>query len=394
MTHRRHRDDCGDDRVSKIVEKTWYFDSDRCEQDHDRDRECDCERCKPCPPGGPGRPTRPQGTSTGRLDDGGPLTKGDLDRPDVPGVWVGPRAEMDLPYLFMRANPADLGARPVVGPFWESPDIFILGGVSPALAPPVPPTLGDTAVAGEPNTIYAHVWNFGKAAANEVLVEFYWCNPALGINTSSVSLIAQTEMSLGAKSSGKSHALIKCPEAWTPTFVNGGHECLLVRVWDNPADLPGEPIFDASINRHVAQRNIHVVPAPDVHGHQLGGARPALQQPVLMQVGPLYGAPATVAVERVAPSVVPWLQLRTGQRGVFPAMAAPTGVPTLSPPTTVGGGFPTVGGGAEQQVEGDDQHVAFTTSDDAPAPGEAHVYRVSAAQDGAVFGGYTIVIMG
>jgi hypothetical protein len=45
-------------------------------------------------------------------------------------------------------------------------------------------------------------------------------------------------------------------------------------------------------------------------------------------------------------------------------------------------------------VNGDDQHVAFTTSDEAPAAGEAHVYRVSAAQDGAVFGGYTIVIMG
>ncbi|HZS24161.1 MAG TPA: hypothetical protein VFA30_04160 [Gaiellaceae bacterium] len=397
MTHRRHRDDdCDDERVSKIVEKTWYFDDD-CERGPDHDRECDCEPDhgrKPCPPRRPGRPTRPQGTSTGRLDQGGPITKGDLDQPDVPGVWVGTRAEMDLPYLFMRANPADLGARPVVGPFWESPDIFLLGGVDPGLAPPLPPALGDTAVAGEPNTIYAHVWNFGKASANEVLVEFYWCNPALGINAGSVTLIAQTEMSLGAKGSGRSHAVIKCPEAWVPTFVNGGHECLLVRVWDNPADLPGLPIFDASINRHVAQRNIHVVPAPEVLGHGMGGTQPALHQPVLLQVGPLYGAPATVAVERVAPSAVPWLQLRTGQRGVFPAMAPPTGVPALSPPTTLGGGFPTAGGAAAQVVEGDDQHVAFTTTDDAPGAGEAHVYRVSATQDGAVFGGYTIVIMG
>jgi hypothetical protein len=396
VTHRRNRDDrCENDRVSKIVEKTWYFD-DECERGAEGDRECDADRdrCKPCPPGRPGRPTRPQGTSTGRLDQGGPMTKGDLDQPDVPGVWVGPRAEMDLPYLFMRANPADLGARPVVGPFWESPDIFILGGVAPGLAPPLPPTLGDIAVAGEPNTIYAHVWNFGKAAANEVLVEFYWCNPALGINTSSVSLIAQTEMSLGAKGSGRSHAVIKCPEAWSPTFVNGGHECLLVRVWDNPADLPGEPIFDASINRHVAQRNIHVVPAPNAHAARMNEPQPALLKPVLLQVGPLFGAPATVAVERVAPSAVPWLQLRTGQRGVFPTMAAPTGAPTLSPPTTVGGGFPTIGGAAEQQVEGDDQHVAFNTTDDAPGPGEAHVYRVSASQDGAVFGGYTVVLLG
>jgi hypothetical protein len=392
-SHRKHHepdDECRErERVTKFVERTWYFDEDEvCERDDD-----DRDRCKR-PPKRPGRPTRPEGTSNGRLDQGGPLTKGDIDAPDVPGVWVGPRADLELPYLFMRANPGDLGARPVVGPFWESPDIFILGAVAPGLAPPLPPSLGDTAVAGEPNTIYAHVWNFGKAAANEVLVEFYWCNPALGINTSSVTLIAQTEMSLGSKGSGRSHAVVKCPEPWVPTFVNGGHECLLVRVWDNPSDLPGDPVFDASVNRHVAQRNIHVVPAPDVVGHAAGGVQPALAQPVLLQVGPLYGAPATVAVERVAPSAVPWLQLHTGQRGVFPAMAPPTGVPTLSPPTTVGAGFPTTGAAASHEVEGDDQHVAFNTTDDAPGPGEAHVYRVSAAQEGAVFGGYTIVIVG
>ena len=390
---RRRRERCDDDHLSKIVERTWYFGED--EDEDECDRAPDRDPCKPRPPHHrPGRPTRPPGTSTGRLDQGGPLTKGDLEAPDVPGVWVGPRSELDLPYLFMRANPADLGARPVVGPFWESPDIFILGGVSPGLAPPLPPTLGDIAVAGEPNTIYAHVWNFGKAAANEVLVEFYWCNPALGINAASVSLIAQATMSLGAKGSGRSHAVLKCPEPWSPTFVNGGHECLLVRVWDNPADLPGEPTFDASINRHVAQRNIHVIPAADVIGHELGGPQSGLKEPLLLQVGPLYGAPATVAVERVAPSAMPWLQLHTGERGVFPAMAPPTGVPTLSTPATLGGGVPTAGGAASQDVHGDDQHVAFSTTDNAPGPGEAHVYRVSAAQDGAVFGGYTIVIVG
>jgi hypothetical protein len=311
---------------------------------------------------------------------------------------------MDLPYLFLRANPADLGARPVVGaPFWESPDIFILAGFTPSLAPALPPALGQVALAGQPNTIYAHVWNFGKAAANEIVVEFYWVDPALGINAGSVHLIAQTFMSLGAKGSANSHAVIKCPEAWIPTFVNGGHECLLVRVWDNPADLPGEPKFDASINRHVGQRNIHV----DAPGgaamakalfkpRALGAGVPAaaLGQPLLINVGPLYGAPATVAVQRVSPSSVPWLQLHTGQRGVFPAMAPPTGEPTLSPPTAIGGGFPNGGGAAQQQVTGDDQQVALSTTDDPPGPGQAHVYRVSATQAGSVFGGYTVILLG
>jgi hypothetical protein len=302
---------------------------------------------------------------------------------------------MDLPYLFMRANPADVGARPVVGvPFWESPDIFILAGVTPTMAPSVPPQLGQVALAGQPNTIYAHVWNFGKAKAGEIVVEFYWVDPALGISPGSVHLIAQKCMTLGAKGSGRAHAVVKCPEAWTPTYVNGGHECLLVRAWDNPSDLPGEPKFDASVNRHVAQRNIHVVAQGAHMLKALGSGAPALGQPLLLKVGPLYGAPARVAVERVSPNAVPWLQLHTGKRGVFPAMAAPTGVPTLSPPTATGGGFPATGGAAQHDVHSDDQHVAFSTSDEAPGPGEAHVYRVSATQAGAVFGGYTVVILG
>src|SRR5262249_60094372 len=130
------------------------------------------------------------------------------------------------------------------------------------------------------------------------------------------------------------------------------------------------------------------MPAADVIGHGIGGgSQQALKQPVLLQVGPLYGEPATVAVERVAPSAVPWLQLHTGQRGLFPAMAPPTGAPTLSAPTNLGGGFPSAGGAASQQVLGDDQHVGFNTSDDAPGAGEAHVYRASASQEGAGFVG-------
>jgi hypothetical protein len=402
---RRPRDDHDEDRrehsrreadfgLRKVVERTWYFGDDDC----DERRDDDCGR------GGghggsdkPGRPTRPVGTNDGTAGPGAVLTTGIINQPDKPGVWGGPRADLQLPFLFMRANPGDLGARPVVNaPFWESPDIFILAGVDPASAPDIPPALGQVAQAGQPNTIYAHVWNFGNASANEVLVEFYWVNPALGISADSVNLISQTVTAIGAKGSGNAHVMVKCPEAWVPTFINGGHECLLVRVWDNPSDLPGQPPFDASWNRHIAQRNIHVN-APGMTTAKALGLKPAglaLQQPILIKVGPLFGAPATVAIERVAPSTVPWLQLRTGTRGVFPVMAPPTGTPTLSPPTTTGGGFPTTGGAASHTVHGDDKHVAFSTTDQAPGPGEAHVYRVNAAQKGVVFGGYTIVLLG
>lgn len=406
--HKPEPKHCDEPQPSKIVERTWYFDhEEECEKprahthgrepeecDADRDR---CDDSHPGRPKHPGRPTRPPGVSTGQVSDGRPLSKGDINAPDIPGVWVGTRPEMDLPYLFMRANAGDLGARPIVhAPFWESPDVFVLAGVSPALAPSQPTELGQVAIANRPNTLYVHVWNFGKAAAHEVVVEFYWLNPTLIIaGQIQPIMIAQTFTTLGAKGRHRSHDMVKCPEPWTPTFVNGGHECLLVRVWDNTQDLPGEPKFDASINRHVAQRNIHVKQPKKMMALSLAKGAPAMEQPLLLQVGPLFGSPAQVAVERVAPNAVPWLQLHTGKRGVFPAMAPPTGIPTLSPPMTFGGGFPTSSSAAvQQQVHGDDQHVAFSTSDDAPGPGQAHVYRVSAKQGGATYGGYTVVILG
>lgn len=350
----------------------------------------------------PNRPTRSIGSETGRLRDGGPLNICDIQKPNPPGVFVGPRADMDLPYLFIRANAADLGGRPITNaPFWESPDIIVLAGVTPAHAPPIPPIgkLGDVALVGEPNTLYAHIWNFGKASAHEVIVEFYWCDPSLGITASSVRLIAQVMTSLGHKGSGKCHRVVKCPEAWSPVLLNGGHECLLVRVWDNPSDFPGEPKFDACWNRHVAQRNIHVVkrnggPMPLVlHPGAAPQIMPAFQDTLLLNVGNLYGEPAWVEVVREAPSDMPWLQLHTGVRGSFPAAAPPTGDPMLSPPAEGGAGFPA-GGALTQHVVGSDQVIAFATSDHAPAPGQAHVYRVRAHQGGVVFGGYTIVVLG
>ena len=343
----------------------------------------------------PNRPARHYGTSTGVIPNG-QLDPCDFSTPPW-NSWPGTRGDLFLPFLFMRANAGDLGARPVVGPFWESPDILLLADTDPAVAPPIPPQLGQTAQAGKPTTLYAHVWNFGIAQAPNVVVEFYWCDPALGINATGAHLVGVTVVALGARGSGRSHAVVKCPTPWVPTFVNGGHECLLVRVWDETSDGLGDPPWDASLNRHVGQRNIHVVAAGDQALHPL--ARLAdqplvLSAPVNLQVGQVFGEPAQVAVTRAAPNEMPWLQLRTGTRGQFPAQAAPTGDVLLGAPTTIGGGPSTTGSATAQQVLGDDQQITFTTGDTMPPPGQAHVYRVSASQQGQVFGGYTVVLLG
>jgi hypothetical protein len=343
----------------------------------------------------PNRPARHYGISTGVIPSG-ELDPCDFSTPPW-NTWPGTRGDLFLPFLFLRANAGDLGARPVVGAFWESPDILLLADVDPAVAPSVPPDLGQTAQAGRPTTLYAHVWNFGIAQAPNVVVEFYWCDPALGINASGAHLIGVTMVSLGARGSGRSHAVVKCPTPWYPTFVNGGHECLLVRAWDETSDGLGDPPWDAALNRHIGQRNIHVVAAGDQTMHRMARLldEPLLVPPPLtLQVGPLFGEPAEVAVARAAPNQMPWLQLRTGTRGRFPAPAAPTGQVLLGSPTTIGGGPSTTGAATTHQVAEDDQQVTFTTGDAIPPPGQSHVYRVTASQQGQVFGGYTIVLLG
>jgi hypothetical protein len=343
----------------------------------------------------PNRPARHYGTTTGVIPNG-QLDPCDFSTPPW-NSWPGTRGDLFLPFLFLRANAGDLGARPVVGAFWESPDILLLADVDPAVAPPIPPELGQTALAGKPTTLYAHVWNFGIAQAPNVVVEFYWCDPRLGINPTGLHLVGVTTVALGARGSGRSHAVVKCPTPWYPTFINGGHECLIVRVWDETSDGLGDPPWDASLNRHVGQRNIHVVAAGDQAMHALARLADApllLPAPVNLQVGPLFGEPAEVAVARAAPNEMPWLQLRTGTRGQFPAQAAPTGNVLLGAPTTIGGGPSATGAATTHQVVGDDQQIIFTTGDATPPPGQAHVYRVTASQQGQVFGGYTIVLLG
>lgn len=348
----------------------------------------------------PWRPGRTPGTSTGDLT-GRPITPGDLHHRPPPRVWPGPRKDMWLPFLFMRANPGDTGTRPVVGPFWESPDIFILPGVAPPLAPPVPAQLGQVALAGQDNTVYAHVWNLGRGQAHEVVVEFYWCDPSLGFNPLGAHRIGTEVTWLGARGSGNSHRVVKCPVSWIPTFVNGGHECLLVRIWDVAADPMTTPEWDASINRHLGQRNIHVAaPGQAVAAARLGGPaglgasrRLALSagfgtaDPLTFAVGPLYGHSAEITVERQAPTTMPWLQLHGGVRGQFPGQAVATGALTLASPGQLGTD-------AQMRVSGDGAQVVFASGDDPPPADQAHVYRVMASQRGQLVGGYTVVLLG
>lgn len=359
---------------------------------------CPCPPKKPGQPGDqcpPGRPTHQTGTSDGSIG-GGVATAGGIVA--IPGrrstVWPGPRTQLYLPFLFIRANAGDTAARPVTGVFWESPDIFILPGVAPAAAPDVPPTLGGVAQSGADNTVYAHVWNLGQAPAFEVLVEFYWFNPTLGFSGSDANLIGVAWTLLGPRGAAGSHAVVKCPVSWQAQYLNGGHECLVVRVSDAVSDPLSDPAWDASQNRHIGQRNIHVMSA----------AEAAVKPTIGINVGPLFNQPAQLIVARADSTTMPWLHLVTMDRNNGLGNAAPTGDVGITPPLPTGMPLPNLGAvpnprgvgliGNGGGVSGNGQQVGFITTDGNPGAGNAHVYRVSGSQNGQTFGGYTVVIVG
>lgn len=343
----------------------------------------------------PGRPVHVTGTTDGSGSAGLGASGGIIKIPSRPPiVWPGPRTQLYLPFLFIRATAGDTAARPISGTFWESPDILILPGIAPSAAPALPTSFGGVAQANAANTVYAHVWNLGQAPAHSALVEFYWFNPSLGFSGADANLIGKTYVDLGGRGAPGSHKLVKCPASWVALYENGGHECIVVRVSQAVTDPLSGPAWDASQNRHVGQRNIHVMTAAEA------AARPTIG----IDVGQLYGQPAQVAVARADTGSMPWLHLVTNSRTVLPATAGASGDVGISSPIPSGAGLPNLGAvpnprgvgliGDSHSVKGDGMQVGFVATDGNPGNGNAHVYRVSGSQNGGVFGGYTVVVLG
>ena len=327
------------------------------------------------------------------------------------GPTFGPRKDEFLPYLLIRAASGDRGDRPFNGPFWESPDIFVVPNQDSATAAPLPSTFGGTAQANAPNTLYAHVWNFGKAPVHRARVEFYWFNPSLGISQADANLIGaawvdlanrftlfpswvQINQSYGQWMSQGCHAIVRCPVTWVPPFENNGHECLVVRVFEPILDAVSPSQFSAAADRHVGQRNIAVVKA----------SSPAAIDLNLSLGYPVAPSRAEADVALDAPSTMEWLKLYTGSRN--PVFNSPTGTitagfstPTLRSPKT---GQPQPPNNAPPPIFKPrikfQQHcdpLKVTFHADAPnlQPNDAQVLRLRHLAGGKVVGGYTVVLL-
>jgi hypothetical protein len=320
------------------------------------------------------------------------------------GPTFGPRKDEFLPYLLIRAASGDRGDRPINYAFWESPDIFVVPNQDSATAPPLPSTFGGVAQANAPNTLYAHVWNFGKAPVNRARVEFYWFNPSLGITQADANLIGAAWVDLANrftlypnwvavnKSYGQwmsqgCHAIVRCPTTWVPPFENNGHECLVVRVLEPILDAVSPSQFSASTDRHVAQRNISVVKASSPATIDLNLSLGYPDAP--------SGAEVNVAVD--APSSMEWLKLYTGSQNpgfnppagpVTAGFSAPTLRNKVAPPPP-----PAFKSRVKFQQHCDPLKVTFHANAPDLKPNDAQVLRLRHLAGGKVIGGYTVVLL-
>lgn len=327
------------------------------------------------------------------------------------GACFGPRKDEFLPFLLVRSTSGDRGGRPSAGVFWESPDIFVAPGVEADSAPLFPPDSVGIARANVPNTLYAHVWNLGKAPAYRVRVEFYWFNPSLGIARSDANLIGAATVDLGNRFSLSSqwrevsstsgryvtrgcHAIVRCPQTWIPTFENQGHECLVVRAFEPILDPLSPNQFSAAADRHVGQRNIAVVQAASPAAIDLQLSLGYFPEPAAAEVG----------MEVLPPDAMEWIQMLTQRR--VPGIVSANGIlGGFLPPSPAGTRVPAVQDlpaacrdpilrPSERFHRGcDPLAVVFHASAPNIQPNQAQVLRLRQRIAEGVIGGYTVLLI-
>ena len=167
------------------------------------------------------------------------------------------RAEQFVPYLLVRSQPGDMGGRPIApNVTLQSPDIWLVPG-DPAqnpISPDPKQTVADPA-SGKPHTLYAHVWNLGRAPIAGVRVEFYFTriyDPKTG--PFPPVALGYARVDLPPRSSLACHTLVKCPQAVTAEGI--ADFAAIVRVSSIGDPIPKTHQWDPSWERHVARRLI------------------------------------------------------------------------------------------------------------------------------------------
>jgi hypothetical protein len=175
----------------------------------------------------------------------------DAKRAELSGrSWLAWRKENEgrAPYsawLVIPAHLTDYGLRPLTGPYWASPNIWVES-----------PHPSGQPVAGQPNFVHASVYNLGAATSAPTEVSFFWCNPSVGLGAPDAHYIGKELLEIQPMSSVD----VRCNTPWIPDYVNDGHECLFAIAHNHVTDPVLKP-FQPWADRHVGQRNVNVLPA-------------------------------------------------------------------------------------------------------------------------------------
>lgn len=134
--------------------------------------------------------------------------------------------------------------------WWESPDIWVVPGTDP-LGPVGTPVAGRTAY------VWARVHNRGDVDVLSAQVDYWWSNPTTGVTRALSTKIGSAFVDVTA--GGVEEVLCLVP--WVPTFVNGGHECLVCEILSplDPLPLPLQDDFDPPTFHQIGQRNLSVL---------------------------------------------------------------------------------------------------------------------------------------
>jgi hypothetical protein len=135
-------------------------------------------------------------------------------------------------------------------PWWLSPNVWAVPTSNPN-----EPSPGE--ISPVVNSQYFLVANVRNTTADDILnaeVYFWWANPALGIlTTTNANYVGKSSVSVVGNGSNTSLEL----SAWTPSYVNNGHECLIAAVVEGGGSPP--TILDGENDPTVAQHNLGVL---------------------------------------------------------------------------------------------------------------------------------------
>lgn len=149
-----------------------------------------------------------------------------------------------------------------------------------------------------PIFILASVKNAGKSPTINANVKFFVCDPSTVPTPTNSQLVGTSNVSLDA---GETKTVL-CVSAWTPQWVNEGHECVICEA--SASNDPAPPHPNAGWNlqdRHNVQRNVTIVFAPPQSF--------ALLTPMAAS-GRFFDATATLSIRRAPDSLfMPTLQL-------------------------------------------------------------------------------------